>query len=632
MPSVAGRTLPLLVAIAAVGGGAWLARDAGGAADRTLGRWWIASGIVLGLLLAARAVAAPAARETGPLVGRIGLGAAAAVGLLALGALALSTKRHEIAGVGPVWSLDDDMMITLRYSANLAEGRGLVWNPGERVEGITNLLWALVLALPHLVLGRGQAALAAIALDGLLLLAALGLTFRLAQRLGGSVVAAALAALALATHQATIHWAAAGSEALLLAVLLLVVADAVVRERPGGRSLTTACLAGGLAWLTRPDAAPALAALLAAPLAAGLARAETRKAAASRIALLAALPLAALLFRLGYYGAPLPNTYYLKMTGWDGRAAVGWEYAAGWLRAHPVHVGLALLAPLAAGARWRPAAIVAAALAAHLLYVVQAGGDELMMERFFVPVAPLLFAASLAGADAIARRIGRAVASATAAAVRPAPLLLPAAAFALGTPAGGFLPGAVDPRETNRALAERACVMLGLMIQANTRPDAKVAHFWAGAAAYFSQRRGIDLLGKCDPVIARMAARPGLRTPGHNKYDFGHSLGLEPDVIVGGRGGLLGWEAREAWARASPYRAFADLYDAEGFLSEYVGAAPRDVGRLEAMPQLVGGRDTLLPLEYADASRQFHAVFVRRGTPRARPPAEWVAPTPETLR
>src|SRR5215210_2302443 len=50
------------------------------------------------------------------------------------------------------FSLFDDSMISMRYGRNLAEGHGLVWNPGgERVEGFTNLLWTLWMALVHLL-------------------------------------------------------------------------------------------------------------------------------------------------------------------------------------------------------------------------------------------------------------------------------------------------------------------------------------------------------------------------------------------------------------------------------------------------------------------------------------------------
>ena len=40
----------------------------------------------------------------------------------------------------------DDAYISYRYADNLVSGAGLVYNPGHRVEGITNLLWALLVA------------------------------------------------------------------------------------------------------------------------------------------------------------------------------------------------------------------------------------------------------------------------------------------------------------------------------------------------------------------------------------------------------------------------------------------------------------------------------------------------------
>jgi len=44
------------------------------------------------------------------------------------------------------WFLCDDAFISFRYARNLLEGHGLVFNPGERVEGYTNFLWVLELA------------------------------------------------------------------------------------------------------------------------------------------------------------------------------------------------------------------------------------------------------------------------------------------------------------------------------------------------------------------------------------------------------------------------------------------------------------------------------------------------------
>ncbi len=50
------------------------------------------------------------------------------------------------------FSLFDDAMVSMRYARNLAHGGGLVWNAGaEHVEGYTNPLWVLYMAVAHLL-------------------------------------------------------------------------------------------------------------------------------------------------------------------------------------------------------------------------------------------------------------------------------------------------------------------------------------------------------------------------------------------------------------------------------------------------------------------------------------------------
>ena len=45
------------------------------------------------------------------------------------------------------WTIDDSF-ISYRYAANLAAGHGLVFNHGEWVEGYSNPMWVLILAVP----------------------------------------------------------------------------------------------------------------------------------------------------------------------------------------------------------------------------------------------------------------------------------------------------------------------------------------------------------------------------------------------------------------------------------------------------------------------------------------------------
>jgi hypothetical protein len=56
--------------------------------------------------------------------------------------------------------LFDDAMVSMRYAWNLSHGLGLVWNPGEYVEGYTNPLMTLLMSLPTLVFDKVNAVLA----------------------------------------------------------------------------------------------------------------------------------------------------------------------------------------------------------------------------------------------------------------------------------------------------------------------------------------------------------------------------------------------------------------------------------------------------------------------------------------
>ena len=63
----------------------------------------------------------------------------------------LSLCAAAIGALGIVFAVvnrfvQDDAYISFRYARNLADGLGLVWNAGERVEGYTNFLWTLMLA------------------------------------------------------------------------------------------------------------------------------------------------------------------------------------------------------------------------------------------------------------------------------------------------------------------------------------------------------------------------------------------------------------------------------------------------------------------------------------------------------
>src|SRR5688500_17520988 len=60
--------------------------------------------------------------------------------------IALGAVGWFVAETGVVRQAGDDGLVLDRYAVNLVNGEGLVFNIGERVEGITSLLWTLVIA------------------------------------------------------------------------------------------------------------------------------------------------------------------------------------------------------------------------------------------------------------------------------------------------------------------------------------------------------------------------------------------------------------------------------------------------------------------------------------------------------
>ena len=82
-----------------------------------------------------------------------------------------------------------------------------------------------------------------------------------------------------------------------------------------------------------------------------------------------------------------------------------------------------------------------------------------------------------------------------------------------------------------RSVDQRA-TELGLVLQEVTDPGARIAVVSAGAPIYYSERAGIDLLGKNDAVVAALPSQ-GRFLPGHTKRDYEYSIiEQRPDVIT----------------------------------------------------------------------------------------------------
>src|SRR5512140_2543073 len=127
------------------------------------------------------------------------------------------------------WDAVDDAYISFRYAQNAILGHGLVFNPGERVEGFTNFLWTALLT-PVQATGIDVGRLS-IVLGVLFALGTMWLATRIARIMGLPPFAGFLAALLLAVDGSFAIWAVSGLETAMFAFLIAAGAWLYLREQ-----------------------------------------------------------------------------------------------------------------------------------------------------------------------------------------------------------------------------------------------------------------------------------------------------------------------------------------------------------------------------------------------------------------
>jgi arabinofuranosyltransferase len=448
---------------------------------------------------------------------------------LALLQLALSIGfiwRSSYVIEGRRWfALFDDALISLRHAEHLATGDGPVWNVGERVEGYTNFLWVLVMAAVHkLPLDRIGVCLAIQILGIALLWACLWSTVRLAHVCRLPPASACCALVLTALHYNLIYFSLMGMETALLTVLITggLATTASALQRREGSMRSTPWYA--LAVLCRMDAIVVVAIAVATEL---FCARRARGRSVLSAAVVGGVLAGHFLWRHSYYGEWLPNTYYLKATGWPmGERLITGLAQAAWIG---IAFGVPMFFALLTLVRPKPRfVLLIGAFCGLLAYHVYVGGDAWPLNRFVIPASIAIFVAAAHGMHLAYRMFASRRSRVASIAVRTVCVAMCLAALdgihidhlLLITP-----PQTVADNRTNSRYVRA--------IEQIARPDATVAIIYAGLVPYFSARHSIDLFGKCDPYIARLPARPGVRLAGHNKFDFEWSLQTHrPDILL----------------------------------------------------------------------------------------------------
>lgn len=215
------------------------------------------------------------------------------------------------------FNLFDDAMISMRYAKNFAEGNGLVWNPGEQVEGYTNFFWVMIMSLFHFIpVDQSKISLAVSLTGAVILILNILVVKSVSKKISNnSFFVTSSAMFFTAFYFGLIFWTLRGMETGLLTLLVNYSLLLIFRlqENISGHHLLMLAVSLVLILLTRSDTI-ILALYLAATCALTITDSKVKTASILLLVISGTL-ISQTAFRLVYYDDFLPNTYYLKLGG-----------------------------------------------------------------------------------------------------------------------------------------------------------------------------------------------------------------------------------------------------------------------------------------------------------------------------
>ncbi len=463
--------------------------------------------------------------------------------------------------------IQDDAFTSLRYVRNFLDGKGLVFNKGERVEGFTNFLWVMILSgigftakvfRFHVEL-ENAAQFLSIFFGVTVLLVTYFLSRRinfrndvedsLIERLLNETVNL-LPVFLVAYSTTMIYWSVSGMETSLFVTLTLLSVLMYLKKRASEKFSFSFVGISVLNTLVRPEGMFFFFTIILYEFAENFIRSDKRsfvqrlkKSFGRKIILeitFYIIPILLLtIFRLFYYGYPLPNTFYAKTEFTLQFLNRGLNYFFDFASAYLIY-GLLLLTPVilfTSRKLLKEVLLLYFIVVSWIIVVILLGGDVLPINRFFLLIMPLIFILAVKSFHFLIEKL----LSKQKAFCYLATVLLSTAIV--------FWCVQVFHQEETTMLEKRSYEM-GLVTKMKIYADwvnhqseiqkrkMSVAMSTIGAFSYFSNARVIDIVGLTDAYIAHHPKE----TPGINNelpllwkerhYNADYVLSLKPDYII----------------------------------------------------------------------------------------------------
>jgi arabinofuranosyltransferase len=317
--------------------------------------------------------------------------------------------------------IQDDAFTSFRYVKNFVEGNGLVFNIGERVEGYTNFLWVMILSVPmyisqifnldlniEIVAQTLSIFFCVIVIIEIYILSGMFNVFgrkenSLTSRLI-SETAKLIPSFLMAVSIPFLYWGISAMETSLFIALTLLSIILYLKNYSSKKPGKSFVIVSVLNTLTRPEGMIFFSLIMLHSFTVNYVKVDgenvigkIRKSFTKKFVVEIVFYVIAVLvylgFKLIYYGYPFPNTFYAKTDFSIKFLLRGWLYF--WEFAKPfLAYGILLLLPLIL---WKQKderlkfSLLYGIILCWILIIIILGGDVLPINRFFLPILPLIF-------------------------------------------------------------------------------------------------------------------------------------------------------------------------------------------------------------------------------------------------
>lgn len=414
--------------------------------------------------------------------------------------------------------LADDSLITLSVARNIAVGIGPYINRSDHTSAATSFIWPMMLApIFKLEQNLTEAAFTISVLSQFLCF----IVFFVIARTASTIRTAALATISSAVCTPFLAYGSSGWEHIPQAIFVTAGLCLLWKKKAVGKLVPEiACLLClGVASLFRLDALPMLAAALGLCVASSCKRSQKLWTTSVGSAICAIL----LLERIAhyrYFGAFLPNSFYLKIhPGWQS-FDLGAQYLIGdaLYTVVPIAFLIAVLGTaLCRHNRTPEILVIIGIIAIQIIYIICVGGDVFPAGRFLLVLAPIVF---LLAWETIARLRDQLRGWAELLLI----ILLLRACIVFELRQNTVTRQTRDGQLVTPQDAQVAQTAMIGYIRSHFKPnDGALGLAWLGTLTYYlPEYECADFLGKADPVIARGPVNWG--PIGHNKWNINYTI------------------------------------------------------------------------------------------------------------